>query len=105
MKFGVHLGLSVNISAEWRARNCPPDAPTFFGFDTFTGEHGAWLSEQPKLRDSKSMTHHVDNLVVTSLFILMRRATSGLGQLQGGANQKCSVATVLLTLSTLQVVE
>jgi len=39
VEFGVHLGFSVNISADWRARNCPSDVPTFFGFDTFTGAH------------------------------------------------------------------
>ena len=37
MEFGVHMGFSVNVSAEWRARHCPDDVPTFFGFDTFTG--------------------------------------------------------------------
>ena len=43
MEFGVHLGYSVNISAQWRERKCPSGVPTFFGFDTFTGLHAVLI--------------------------------------------------------------
>lgn len=42
MEFGVFTGSSINLAADFRAKNCKERSPSVFGFDTFEGLPEAW---------------------------------------------------------------